>query len=292
MNKKILLIGGSGYLGSHLSLFLEKDFDVYVSGTKDSKQSNYFQIEFNNPGTFEVIKNNKFDFVFVLSASIRGLGNKNLENPDLNINTVKLASFLQFLVDEKLTDKVIFTSSMTTYGVDNYMPVTENGKLDPISVYGLSKVIGEQIISFISTQLSIKGLVLRLPGIYGGTRKSGFIYNSILKAIRNENIEIDGENIGYWECIEINDLCVLLRSVILNYEWSKKYEVINIGYGIETDIKHTASFIVTQLSSQSKVYVRGRYHTLYMSDAKRKEISDIDVDFYNSLKNYIEKIAQ
>ena len=69
MFKKILLVGGSGYLGNQLNMLLEQDFEVYITGTKDIKQLNYFQIDYSKPSTFGVLKNKKFDFVFIGSCT-------------------------------------------------------------------------------------------------------------------------------------------------------------------------------------------------------------------------------
>ena len=46
--KKILLVGGTGYLGRHLTSFLKKSscIDIFITGSKKSQQEGYFQIDF------------------------------------------------------------------------------------------------------------------------------------------------------------------------------------------------------------------------------------------------------
>ncbi len=58
--KKILLVGGSGYLGRHLTSFLKKSYsiDIFITGAKKSHQEGYFQIDFEQEGTFINIQQN------------------------------------------------------------------------------------------------------------------------------------------------------------------------------------------------------------------------------------------
>jgi len=176
---------------------------------------------------------------------------------------------------------------MTVYAVSEKVPVCENDKLKPISIYGLSKMIGENIISFLTNQGNMKVLILRLPGIYGGNRKTGYIFNTIRKALNNEPIQLDTANLGYWECIEIGDLCNLLHQLIVRYDWSSNEEIINISYGEPTDFVDTARFIVKETCSKSLIAITGSYSELFMSNEKLKSIVQPQSTFYESLKKYI-----
>ena len=131
--KKILLVGGSGYLGRHLTSLLKKipSSDIFITGSKKSKQKGYFQIDFEQQETYIKIQQHKFDLVIVLASKLGALGIKNLNHPDLTINTLGYASFLQYLYDNQITQKIIYTSSMTVYDSNNSIPVKEEDKIAP-----------------------------------------------------------------------------------------------------------------------------------------------------------------
>ena len=289
MKSKILLVGGSGYLGRHLASELDNDFNLTLTGTKVMDKSAYFQVDYQNPSTYQNLKNCHFEMIVLLASSLQGLGQNNLDNDCLAINVVKFASFLQFISDEKLTQKVIYISSMTVYAPQPKLPVDENGMLGPMSTYGLSKQLAEQTVAFFANQHQIKTLILRLPGIYGGDRKAGYIYNTILKALNNQAILINTADLGYWECIEIHDLCYAIKQLMINYDWKHKVSVLNIGYGERTDFIDTAKFIVNELKSTSTLSYEGErgYEDFFMDNAQLLNLVDKKSSYFDSLRKYI-----
>ena len=290
---KILLIGGSGYIGRSLKRELNNEFEIYITGSKKIEKEKYYYIDFSKKNSFQNLKHKSFDLVIILASSIKGINLISLNNIDLRINTILMSNFLQFVNDNNLTKKIIYISSMTVYDPILNSPVEENSNLNPKSTYGLSKLLAEKIISFFSFNNNVNSLILRIPGVYGGDRKNGFIYNSIIKAMNNELIVLNTNNLYYWECIEINDLCIAIKNLIINYKWSKKNYVINIGYGKSIDIYQTLNFIIKFLKSNSKIKkinISG-YKKFYLSNKRLKNIIEFKYDFKKSLIKYINLIS-
>jgi UDP-glucose 4-epimerase len=182
---------------------------------------------------------------------------------------------------------------MTVYGTDNPLPVKENGKLNPLSSYGLSKILAERIIEFYTGGGHCKCVSLRIPGVYGGDRRSGFIYNTIRKCLNQESVTINTTDLGYWECLRIDDLCHIIRQFLEHYSWEKNYEVFNIGYGKETDILACAQLIKELTNSRSEITVEeaGGYVPLFLSNRKIKKLVSIPGNLCEeSLKNYIQSL--
>ena len=182
---------------------------------------------------------------------------------------------------------------MTVYKASSKLPVTEHSKLEPTSVYALSKVINENFFNFLSRYSEIKILVLRLPGIYGGSRKRGIIYNVAKKASTNEEIIVDLYGLGFWECMEINDLCVSIKCILSSYTWKKKFEIINISYGHSIDLINTIKYIIKKLESNAKLLVKNRsaYANFFMSNKKLIKICDIKLSHKNSLDNFLDNLS-
>jgi nucleoside-diphosphate-sugar epimerase len=290
--RKILIVGGSGYLGRHLSSYLKNSegTEIFTTSSKEPGPQ-CLHINFDDRDTFAVLNQYRFDLVFILASKLNALGTRDLNHPDLLTNTLNYGSFLQYLADHKITGRIIYTSSMTVYDPENGQPVTETGKINPVNTYGLSKYMAETITQFFCSNNEMKGVVMRLPGIYGGDRKAGFIYNTISKVRSGVPLALNTQGLIYWETIHIADLCKMMASFLKAYQWNSVYDVYNFSYGCETDIYATAEFIKTELKSSEPTVIEHAkgYVPFYLSNEKLKKIISIPGDFYGSLQKYIQE---
>jgi UDP-glucose 4-epimerase len=290
--KKTALIGGSGYLGNYLGRLLAPAFEVVYTSRTKKEQS--LQVDFLKPETFDQLKQKgPFDIIFILASSLQGLGTTVLKEEYLNVDTLGLAAFLQFISDHQLSTKIIYTSSMTVYGTQNIVPVKEEGILAPLSTYGLSKVLAEKTIAFYCDSTAVKGVTLRIPGIYGGNRTSGFIYQTIHKCIRNEPVMINTSALGYWETMHIHDCASVMKSFLERYEWIEKHATFNVGYGTKTDIIDCAFAIKQILGSMSAIEVVGEkgYLDFYLDASRIKKYVQRGNSYRQSLENYVKTFS-
>lgn len=294
MKTKLLLVGGTGYLGRHLREVLKASFDVYVTGTRRCQDSKYFALDFTDERTYDNLNGLKFDILLVLASTITGLGNSNLNNGDLEVNVWSYRKFLQFVADNKLTNKILYVSSMTVYGVHNTVPVEETGAIYPSSVYGLSKSIAESLTIFFAQHNEGKSVIVRIPGLFGGDRKDGFIYSLIQKCFKGEDVLLNSQGLLYWECIEIMELCSLLNDFLLRYKWEQTSDVFNFGYGEEIDFVDSAFFISKYIGSSSRVVESGpkQYVRFFLSNKKVRKIVAINYGFRTAIERYIEELRK
>lgn len=289
--KKILLVGGTGYLGRHLTSLLKKSSgsDIFITGSKKMQQDDYFQIDFDKQETFINIRQLRFDLVIIFASKLGSLDTNILNHPDLTTNTMGYATFLQYLHDNQITQKILYTSSMTVYDPKNISPVREEARIGPVNTYGLSKYIAEVITEYFCVHNNFNGVILRLPGIYGGDKNNGFIYNTIKKAKDNLLIELDTKSLIYWETIYIYDLCEMICAFLKNYDWESSLEIFNVSYGCETDFNVTAEFIIECLKKGQihfKNYKKG-YVPFYLSNHKISKLIEVKTDFFGKLEKYI-----
>ena len=178
---------------------------------------------------------------------------------------------------------------MTVYDSNNSIPVKEDDKIAPANTYGLSKYLAEVITNFFCVQNNLKGVILRLPGIYGGDKNNGFIYNTIKKAKDNQLIELDTQGLVYWETIFINDLCEMIWAFLKQYQWELPTDIFNVSYGCETDFNNTAEFIVESLQKGNlniKNEKKG-YVPFYLSNDKISKLIEVKTDYFGQLKKYV-----
>ena len=176
---------------------------------------------------------------------------------------------------------------MTVYSDKNTSPVLESSELKPLHTYGLSKVYAESLIKY----YDFRSLIIRIPGIYGGNRQSGLIYNTINKLKKDEAMEIDTENLGYWEIMHIDDMLYLFFALMQQYTFKSKFDIFNISYGEKTDIIETVHFIANELSSNSKICIEKKYQDLYLSNQKISIFSQPLFSFNSRLKKYIREVG-
>jgi len=104
-----------------------------------------------------------------------------LENPYsiVQANILGTANILELARIHKV-QRVVFCSSASAYGPTPPGPVTEETPLQPSTVYGASKVAGEQLVSSYATQYGVEGVSLRLSWVYGPRRKTQCLIRQML----------------------------------------------------------------------------------------------------------------
>lgn len=161
MNKKVLVTGGIGYIGSHTVVeLLNRDYQVVVvddlSNSKVSvvdrveaitgKEFDFCQIDLLDKSNLEsIFQKHKIDAV-IHFAGFKAVGEsveKPLEYYHNNIQgTINLLELMQ---DYKVYD-FVFSSSATVYGMNNEPPFTENMPLSTTNPYGATKLMLEEIL--------------------------------------------------------------------------------------------------------------------------------------------------
>lgn len=278
MNSKVLVVGGKGYIGSHLRH--KKPQYIYTNSSdfdmNDLEQTENFLKEFD------------IEMCIILSAKISYEKDIDMLDEPFKTNVGGLNNLLQTLKRKNKDIKIVYFSSMSVYDENSISPVVESTNPLPLHSYGLSKVYAEELIKF----YRLKSLIIRIPGIYGGDRKSGFIYNTIKKLQNGEDIEIDTKDLGYWESIHIDDMLNIFIDFISKYKFHDICEIFNLSYGEKTDFIATANFLKESMDSKSVVKIDKKYKDLYLSNKKISKYTDINLNYYDSLKKYLDTILK
>jgi nucleoside-diphosphate-sugar epimerase len=279
-NKKILLIGGQGYVGSGLYNELRKYHTIHYTGRERKNLSlddpNFRILDYNKPETIKkVLTNESYDLIVFLAAEIKINSNKeiDLKDPMFKTNTFLFNELMKNTTEVQKNAKLIYISSMTVYNKDLESPIKENYSLNPPNTYGLSKLFAEKLFCFHLNNLpennNNKGMIIRIPGIFGGKRKTGYIFDTITKLKNNQDIIIDSSNLIYWETIEINDFTEMFKELIEKYEFNKKVDIFNICYGEEIDFINTSFMLKDIINSKSEIkIIKKDYRKFFLSDNK------------------------
>jgi UDP-glucose 4-epimerase len=166
--KKILVAGGSGYIGAHtVKELLTRGYEVIVldnlsNGRMTSLEGAEYIIgdigDYNK--VLKVLESNKIDAVIDFAA-LAYVG-ESVSNPRkyYDNNVIKGKLFLDAVVDSGV-GKIVFSSSCATYGIPERIPITENEIQHPINPYGWTKLMFEQIMKDYDNAYGLKFVSLR-----------------------------------------------------------------------------------------------------------------------------------
>jgi UDP-glucose 4-epimerase len=178
-----LVVGGGGYLGSHLvEQLIGKNHHVFILDNDSGNLVNriggsteYIFGDITNKMHLKQLNNYpKFDGVFHLAAK------KSVPESILNPTLYEKVNFLgtQNLIDyckRNGVSNVVYTSSAAVYGqTDPTFPIHESMLTQPINPYGLTKLQGERILESASNAGAISGFSLRIFNIVGSAKPTYF----------------------------------------------------------------------------------------------------------------------
>lgn len=227
---KIIILGGSGYIGSVLiKNLLANKHKVKIIDTF------WFGKNFENHKNLKIIKKDirnlkKNDFIgydtIIHLANIANDPSVEL-NPQLSWDVNVLGSIkICELAKATKIKKIIFSSSGSVYGISNKKNVTEETELHPLSIYNKTKMTAERI--FLSYSDDIKIIIIRPATVCGNSKRLRLdvsVNMLTYQAWKNKIITVMGGN-QIRPNIHINDLCRIF-SFFLNRNMSGIY---NAGF--------------------------------------------------------------
>ena len=223
---KVLITGGSGFLGVNLSSYLlDRNYKVRILDISEPDECLKEKVEFvkGDVRDYEIVRKcvKGMDFVVHSAAalplySIKDIVSTNVEG---TFNVLK-ASF------EEGVKRVIFISSTSVYGIPKKHPIVEEDDLDGVGPYGKSKIEAEKIcLDFRKRGLCVP--IIR-PKTFVGPKRLGVfaIYFEWIKEGRNVPIIGNGRNL--YQLLDVEDLCEAIH-LCMTRPCEKVNRTFNIG---------------------------------------------------------------
>jgi UDP-glucose 4-epimerase len=210
-DKKVLITGGLGFIGSNLALQLVKlgakvtlidsmapDYGGNLFNIKPIRDR--VQISFSDVRDSHSLESLVKDqqFLFNLAGQISHIDSMTDPLTDLDINTRAQVSILETCRKFNPSVRIVFAGTRQIYGKPRYLPVDENHPIQPIDVNGINTVAGEWYHMLYHNVYSMNTVSLRLTNTYGPRQlikhnRQGFIGVFIRQIIQNERIRIYGD---------------------------------------------------------------------------------------------------
>lgn len=177
----ILIVGGAGYIGSHVNKVLnERGYETIILdnlsyGHEESvKWGTLCKCDLANINEVDDIFT-KYDINAVMHFSSFIDVGESVRNPEkyYNNNVVNTMNLLNVMLKHDVK-KFIFSSTCATYGIPQKIPLTENHPQNPINPYGWTKLMVERILKDYDTAYGLKSVILRYFNA-SGADESGII---------------------------------------------------------------------------------------------------------------------
>ena len=250
-NKRILVTGGKGYLGTRLVDRLKSEgAEVYTLSLEPSEDDREYQVDICNAKQVEaMVSKIRPDYVYHLAASLDRQRDFDRYEQIMAINVTGTFNLLKALQQINYTN-FIFTSSSEVYG-NNKSPFLESMALRSASPYSLSKVQGEHLIMTFSDVYDKNYTILRLFNFYGENMPENFFIPQIISALeRNENFEMTkGEQER--DFLYVEDI---IQALILAAKNSNSHRnIFNVCSGEGIALKQLAEEISQNMPNKGKV---------------------------------------
>ena len=260
MNKKILITGAGGYIGSIATyLFLQKGYEVvavdnYTTGYRQplellqqkfgSKSLRVYEVDLkeNLSPIFE--KEKEISAVIHYAASC--LVDESMKKPEkyFKNNILGTLNLLEAVLKFKIHN-IIFSSTAAVYGEAQHIPITEEQPANPVNIYGESKLMAEKIIEWYGKMFDIRYLILRYfnvcgasdDGLIGDSKKPStlLVQNAVRGALRIEPFYLTCPEVDTPDQTPIRDYINVMdlneaHLAALEYLFKKgESEIINLG---------------------------------------------------------------
>lgn len=272
LNKKILVTGGAGFIGSHLveGLLAEDRRQVTVIDNFNDFYSPEIKREnvsafLNNPGfrlyetdicdaekLNKVFAENEFDAIVHLAAwaGVR----PSLENPKLytKVNVGGTLNLLEAARDFGV-GQFVFGSSSSVYGINCKIPFSEDDKISkPISPYAATKASGELLCHTFAHLYDIRAVCLRFFTVYGARQRPDLAIHKFSDLIwREKPIPVFGDGATRRDYTFIDDIIQGVRAAI-DFDESN-YEIFNLGESQTVELAYLIELLEKNLGKKAVI---------------------------------------
>lgn len=256
---KVLVTGGAGFIGVHLTKRLLADgHDVFVVDNESNgdpsllpREAHYTRGDVTKPEELEPVFAKGLDAVCHIAGQVSIIKAYSDPVADLRTNTEGTVQVLELCVKHKVP-RLLYASSMTIYGNAASVPTVETEPCVPDAYYGITKLAGERYVHAtgerpdLGFEFSVTSL--RMFSVYGPGQSYNNPYQGVLgifsgNVLRGEPITIFGDGEQTRDFVFVEDIVDGWSRALNSRE--AKGQVINLGGGRATSINQLAKAVAS-----------------------------------------------
>jgi UDP-glucose 4-epimerase len=236
---RILVLGGSGFLGSHIvdKFLAEKHevvvYDLYPERFRKSPAGiQFFTGDFGNVGALDELIASGFDAAIHCVSTTTPKSSNESPEFDIQSNVIGTLHLLDICVRHKLSKLIFLSSGGTVYGdIGNLGLVDESHPVRPMCSYGVSKLSIEHYLDVYQQLRGLNYVSLRLANPYGERqsplRALGALTVFLHRILKRQSIEIWGDGSVTRDFIYVGDVANAVYLATVN----PVSGVFNVGTG-------------------------------------------------------------
>lgn len=301
MSKHILVTGGAGFIGSHVTdLLIARGYRVTVFDNESTgkradvnPQATFVHGDVRDEATLETVFKTGIDAVIHIAgqASIR----LSFMHPeaDLNVNTLGTINVIKQCIKYRV-GRLLFASSMTIYGTPEIAPTPETAFPAPVSYYGVTKYAAERFAHITATRKDLdfefNVTSFRMFNVYGERQSLTNAYQGVFaifmgNVLRGEPINIHSDGEQSRDFVHVSDVARAWVDAIDN---PKTYgEVMNIGTGRPISVNRLCDMVLDAFGYSRQTYTVN-HHPAQPGDIR---VSSADITKAHTLLGWQPTIA-
>jgi UDP-glucose 4-epimerase len=263
VRSRVVITGGAGFIGSHIADALVDSSDVVaVDHLKAGKRKNLADAirrgaklvkrDLLHGDLKPIFRRAEVVYHFAANPDVR-LGRAGTK-AHIDQNIVATYRVLEACRASKVP-RVVFTSTSTVYGEAATVPTPEEyGPMEPISLYGASKLSGEALLSAYAHSFGVQAVIFRMANVVGGRSGHGVVVDLVRKLARNpRRLEILGSEPGTAKSyVHVSDVVAGILAGVRAAE--QPVSVYNLGSEDTITVKSLADAICEELGLQGVEY--------------------------------------
>jgi len=247
---KIIVTGGAGFIGSHIAESLIKKghqtfiIDNLSTGKIDNvdPQAVFYLHDITDRRVAGIFKMVKPEIVFHHAAQVGVQSSLRQPYHDAKINILGTLNLLDACVQSGVR-KIIYASSAAAYGNPEYVGIDEKHRIEPISLYGISKHTPEHYLKVYKEIYGLDYTVLRYPNVFGVRQdyqgEGGVVAIFLNSLLKGSKPVIYGDGQQTRDFIYVKDVVEANLAAINRGSGA----ILNVGTGLQTSVNELFGII-------------------------------------------------
>jgi len=256
---KILVTGGAGFIGSHLTdKFIASGHEVVIvdnliTGNRNNinPQAKFYLMDIRSAELARVFEYEKIDVVCHQAAQMDV--RKSVEDPlfDADVNVKGALNIFQNCIKYGVKKVQFASTGGAIYGEQDCFPCDETHPCRPVSPYGITKFTTEKYLFYYALQYGLKYTILRYANVYGPRQnphgEAGVVAIFTSKLLAGEQPVINGDGLQTRDYVYVGDVA---QANFLGLTHDKN-DVFNVGTGVESDVNRLFGILNEETGSKA-----------------------------------------